>query len=182
MKYEELEQVNKEMKKIDIKGKDYVQVNDRILAFRKLMPNGSIEPEILNIEDGYIYMKAIIKNEEGKVLAVGHAYEREDIGFINKTSYVENCETSAVGRALGLCGFGIDTSVASYEEVDNAIKNQEILNMPIQKGQIQMIEMMLEDTQYTIDQILKKYKAKDITELTWEQAEKIKKGLEKENK
>ena len=52
------------------------------------------------------------------------AYEKENSTFINKTSYIENCETSALGRALGIAGFGIDTSVASAEEVQNAINNQ----------------------------------------------------------
>ena len=48
----------------------------------------------------------------------------KDIQEANKTSYIENCETSAVGRALGMCGFGIDTSIASAEEVQNAMANQ----------------------------------------------------------
>ena len=59
-----------------------------------------------------------------KLLGSGHAYEKEGSTFINRTSYIENCETSAVGRALGMCGFGIDTSIASSEEVQNAILNQ----------------------------------------------------------
>lgn len=58
------------------------------------------------------------------VLGTGTAYEKEGSTFINKTSYIENCETSAVGRALGMAGFGIDTSIASAEEVQNAIANQ----------------------------------------------------------
>ena len=49
---------------------------------------------------------------------------KENSSFINKTSYIENCETSAVGRALGMAGIGIDTAVASAEEVQNAINNQ----------------------------------------------------------
>jgi uncharacterized lipoprotein NlpE involved in copper resistance len=59
------------------------------------------------------------------LLGTGHAYEKESSSFINKTSYIENCETSAVGRALGMAGFGIDTSVCSAEELTNAINNQE---------------------------------------------------------
>ena len=52
------------------------------------------------------------------------AYEKEGSTFINKTSYIENCETSAWGRALGNLGIGIDTSIASAEEVQNAVLNQ----------------------------------------------------------
>jgi hypothetical protein len=59
------------------------------------------------------------------VLGVGHAYEKEDSSFINKTSYIENCETSAVGRALGMAGFGIDASICSAEELQNAVLNQD---------------------------------------------------------
>jgi hypothetical protein len=52
------------------------------------------------------------------------AYEKENSSFINKTSALENCETSAVGRALAILGFEIKKSVASYEEVANAKLNQ----------------------------------------------------------
>ena len=69
-------------------------------------------------------LKAIIKNPDGVILATGLAYEKEGSTFINKTSYIENCETSAWGRALGNLGIGIDTSIASAEEVGNAIKQQ----------------------------------------------------------
>ena len=55
---------------------------------------------------------------------IAHAYEKEGSTFINKTSYIENCETSAVGRALGFLGIGIDGSVASADEVKTAILNQ----------------------------------------------------------
>ena len=125
MEYKQLEQANKAIQTTDIKGKEYAEVNQRIKAFRMVEPNGSIETEILSLENGVCVMKTTVKDANGKVLGVGHAYEKENSSFINKTSYIENCETSAVGRALGMLGIGIDTSVASYEEVANAIKNQE---------------------------------------------------------
>ena len=60
------------------------------------------------------------------VLGTGMAYEREENGFINKTSYIENCETSAVGRALGFLALGIDGGgICSAEELVNAIRNQD---------------------------------------------------------
>ncbi len=123
MKYEDLERVNKELKTTDIKGKDYVEVNQRIKAFRMLYPEGTIQTEIISVENGVCIIKASIFGN-GNLLGTGIAYEKENSTFINKTSYIENCETSAVGRALGMCGFGIDTSVASAEEVENAIINQ----------------------------------------------------------
>lgn len=124
MNYEQIAKANESIKTVDVKGKDYAEVNQRIKAFRTIEPNGCIETEILSLENGVCVIKAIVKDENGKVLGVGHAYEKEGSTFINKTSYIENCETSAVGRALGMCGIGIDTSIASYEEVANAIENQ----------------------------------------------------------
>ena len=125
MRYLDLAIANETIGTIDIKGKEYAEVNQRIKAFRMICPNGSIETELLSNENGICVFKATIKDEFGKILGTGTAYEKEDSSFINKTSYIENCETSAVGRALGMCGLGIDVSVASAEEVANAINNQE---------------------------------------------------------
>lgn len=124
--YEQLKAVNDSINKVSIKGKDYAQVNDRIKAFRQIEPNGTIETEILNLENGVVTMRATIKDGEGHVLATGLAQEKESSSFINKTSFIENCETSAVGRALGFAGIGVDGSMASAEEVANAIMNQPI--------------------------------------------------------
>lgn len=126
MKYEDLERVNKAIKPTEIKGKDYAEVNQRIKAFRMLYPEGLIKSEMISNSDGVCIFRAYIYNDDGKLLGTGTAYEKEDSTFINKTSYIENCETSAVGRALGICGIGIDTSIASAEEVVNAINNQNI--------------------------------------------------------
>ena len=125
MKYENLNEINKELMTMDIKGKDYVEVNQRILGFKRLYENGSIETEIISNNDGVVIMKATVKDDNGKILSTGHAYEKENSTFINKTSYIENCETSAVGRALGILGIGINTSIASAEEVLNAQKQQQ---------------------------------------------------------
>jgi hypothetical protein len=75
-------------------------------------------------EGGVCVFRATIYDEDNNILGTGTAYENEKSSYINKTSYIENCETSAVGRALGMCGFGIDTSIASADEVVNAINNQ----------------------------------------------------------
>lgn len=113
------------METVKIKGNQYVLVNERLKYFRENYPEWSLESEILSVENGVCIIKATIKDEKGIIRATGHAYEKEDSSFINKTSYIENCETSAWGRALGNLGIGIDTSVASAEEVQNAILNQE---------------------------------------------------------
>ena len=138
IKYENILAANETIKTTDIKGKDYAEVNQRIKAFRMVYPDGTIETEMISNQNGVCvfrakvgYTKTVIDEEKGiladvyTLLGTGTAYEKENSTFINKTSYIENCETSAVGRALGMCGFGIDTSVASAEEVQNAMNNQE---------------------------------------------------------
>lgn len=116
------------LKTVNIKGKEYVEVNERLKAFRTLpeYKGYSLESDIYDYdkEKGVITIKAIIRDADGVIKATGYAQEKESSSFINKTSFVENCETSAWGRALGNLGIGIDTSVASAEEVENAINNQ----------------------------------------------------------
>lgn len=125
MTNEALQKANQSIKTTDVKGKEYAEVNQRIKAFRLICPNGRIENEILSVENGVCIIKSTVSDENGNVLGVGHAYEKEGSSYINKTSFIENCETSAVGRALGMCGIGIDTSIASADEVANAVKQQE---------------------------------------------------------
>ena len=114
------------MKTVDIKGKAYVEVNERLIEFRSnpKYKGYSLESDIILLENGVCTMKATIKDDTGRIIATGYAQEKENSSFINKTSYIENCETSAWGRALGNLGIGIDTSIASAEEVLNAIENQ----------------------------------------------------------
>lgn len=129
MNYTSLEEINKKLKTTDIKGKNYVEVNERIKAFWQLCEKGKIETDIIKLDEGICVIKAkVFENKENtEPRATGTAYEKENSTFINKTSYIENCETSAIGRALGNAGIGIDTSVASAEEVQNAIIQQEQL-------------------------------------------------------
>lgn len=123
------------MKTVNIKGTEYVEVNERVKHFRANYEGWSIQTEMLSNEGGVCVFKATVKNEDGEIMATGHAYEKESSSFINKTSYIENCETSAVGRALGFLGIGIDASIASSEEVANAIKNQPAKPSGLQKSQ-----------------------------------------------
>lgn len=124
MKYLDIAIANEQIQTTDIKGKEYSEVSQRIKAFRICNPRGTIETEMISNENGICIFRASVYDEFNKLLGTGTAYEKENSSFINKTSYIENCETSAVGRALGMCGYGIDVSVASAEEVQNAINNQ----------------------------------------------------------
>jgi hypothetical protein len=126
------------MKSINIKGKNYVMVNDRIKFFREneKYAGWSLTSEIVNLTEDSCVIKAIVSDEDGVIKATGYAQEDRTSSMINKTSFVENCETSAWGRALGNLGIGIDDSIASAEEVDMAIKKQEVeqgLNLKCEK-------------------------------------------------
>jgi len=125
MTYEELQRANEATKPTDIgKGKDYIEVNQRIKAFRMIYPNGSIITNLVSNDGGVCIFRAEVFDDQKNILGTGTAYEKEGSTFINKTSYIENCETSAVGRALAMLGIGIDASIASKEEVENAKLNQ----------------------------------------------------------
>lgn len=179
MTYEELEKVNGEISTTDIKGKDYAEVNQRIKAFRKLHPNGCISTNIEKLEDGICVIKATVFDEKDFLLATGYAYEKEGSTFINKTSYIENCETSAVGRALGMLGIGIDVSVASYEEVANASVQQANDTTPktsdeaqakCTEKQLNYLKTLITKGNHSEEQILSFYKVKSLDELTGAQA------------
>jgi hypothetical protein len=120
------------MKTVNIKGKEYVEVNERVKYFRENYEDWAIETELISNDNAVCVIKAIIKNADGVVKATGLAYEKENDknSFVNATSYIENCETSAVGRALGFLGIGIDTSIASSEEVQTAINKQKSYGKP----------------------------------------------------
>lgn len=120
------------MKTINIKGKEYVQVNERIGYFHSQKKYDKWGIETIKIKDEVcqtkkdrlVQFRAVIFDENKMIRATGHAEEYMGSSYINKTSFIENCETSAIGRALGLLGIGIDTSIASAEEVSTAIANQ----------------------------------------------------------
>ena len=128
--YDQIQKANEAMKGIDVKGKNYVMVPQRVTAFRKLYPEGFIVTEMLSNEGGVCVMRASAgyykEDGEAVTLGTGMAYEKETSSYINKTSYIENCETSAVGRALGFLGLGVEGGgICSAEELANAINNQQ---------------------------------------------------------
>lgn len=137
MDWQSLVKANAAIRTTNIKGKEYAEVNQRVKAFRTLYPEGFITTEILCREGGLCIIKATVGHyADGKsvILATGTAYEKEGSSQINRTSYIENCETSAVGRALGMAGFGIDTSIASADEMNNALlqQNTDAVQKPVQ--------------------------------------------------
>ena len=131
--YEQIQKANEGMTGIDFKGKNYVMVNSRVTAFRKLFPEGFIITDMISHDGGICVMQAKVgyyQDGNPVTLGTGMAFEKQDSTYINKTSYIENCETSAVGRALGFLALGSDDSICSAEELVNAITNQQKTEPP----------------------------------------------------
>jgi len=149
-------------KTIDIKGKKYIPVNERLRFFKEQYPTWTIFTEILEKSPDEVLMRAIIKDQDDKFRAEGLAHEMRSSSIVNKTSYIENCQTSAIGRALGFLGIGITDSIATAEEVLNAISAQESIN---------------EEPKLLLAEIRKKLK--QITDQSF--AEKCEKYIEKNN-
>lgn len=109
---------------VKIHGKEYTTVAERIANFKDEKPDWSITSEILQNGD-YVIVKATICDESGRVVSTGHAEEVRGSTKINQTSALENCETSAWGRALAACNYGGE-QVASANEVSQAVIQQHV--------------------------------------------------------
>lgn len=109
---------------VEIRGKEYYTVAKRVDMFRSDYPGFSIETDIISQAE-LVTVKATIKDESGKVISTGYAEENRGVGNINKTSALENAETSAVGRALAFFGLA-GTEIASANEVSDAIVQQAV--------------------------------------------------------
>ncbi len=110
-------------KAIKIQGKDYVQVADRIIYFNDAYPNGSIRNKLVSDTDSErVVIKAFVTPDHKNPMRYFVAYSQAKWGdgAVNKTSALENCETSAVGRALGMMGIGVIETIASVDEMNKA--------------------------------------------------------------
>jgi hypothetical protein len=105
---------------------DYITVAERIESFYKKFPEGRIVTHIVehDAERGFILMRAEIYRNADDALpaATGHAYELKTEGYVQRTSYIEVGETSAVGRALAMAGFEVKRGIASREEMEKAAR------------------------------------------------------------
>ncbi len=116
------------MKSVNIKGKEYITVNERLIYFRKqaTFKGWRIVEDLIELNEKEGVFKVNIVDVNENIISSAHAQEYRDASYINKTSFLENGFTSALGRALGYLGIGIDTSIASAEELVNALNNQSI--------------------------------------------------------
>ena len=89
---------------------EYETVDSRIQRFYRDNASGRIETELL-AHDGehgktrWIVRAEVYKADSERASGVGHAFELDGQGMANKTSALENAETSAVGRALAQAGY-----------------------------------------------------------------------------
>lgn len=176
---ERLAEVNKRIGTTSIKGKEYAEVNQRVLAFWELFPTGRIINKLVSDDGERCYFECCVyaDGEDERPVATGHAFE-EKKGMINSTSYIENCETSAVGRALGMLGIGATNALASAEEVKNAVAQQET-SQPAKEDYMQNVrawykafEPLFESREEALGNLLKHTGLKSMSNLTREQAEK----------
>lgn len=177
----QIEQANAQAQPTDFKGSPYIAVNERVKAFRKVFPAGRIETAV-KVENGVctctasiyvpaydLFMKEDIADPAFPILiATGTAVEKDGSSYINKTSFVENCETSAVGRALGFAGFGIDTAVASADEVQNA-ELQDISKQKIDSIKLKALENKCRKEHVDEAVLLRLYKIKTLADMTEKQ-------------
>jgi hypothetical protein len=112
---------------------DYVPVADRLDLFRKDHPAWTLEAH-LRFEGESILARAVISDETGRTIAVGHAEEVRGSTNVNRTSAVENCETSAWGRALANLGYEVKRGVASREEMEKVSRARVRTQKPLRGG------------------------------------------------
>ena len=107
---------------VKIHGRQYITVAERLNELNKNEEgNYSLESEMVYFKDGMVVFKATLT--VGENTYIGHAMEKEDSSTINKTSFLEVCESSSWGRCLAAAGY-IGSQLASADEVITAIKNQ----------------------------------------------------------
>lgn len=121
--WKKIEEANSLINTVELKGKQYAEVKERVIAFRRVHPLGQIITDITFTEN-YVNCQATIV-ADNQSLAIGHSRE-----YLKHDFAIEKAETSAIGRALGFCGFGISTSIASAEDMQEVDKTSEIFDEP----------------------------------------------------
>lgn len=103
---------------------DYVQVNERLEKFRADHPTWALVSDLLHHDEKTFIVRALISDDSGRCLATGMAEEIRGTSPVNKTSPLENCETSAWGRALANLGYDVRRAIASREEMEKVERAQ----------------------------------------------------------
>jgi len=110
---------------VDIHGTEYTMIAARLRMFREERPDWTVMTDFVSDEEDRVVVKATIADREQRVIATGYAEEVRGSTNINKTSALENCETSAVGRALAfVSGEYAGNAIRSADEMADALKQQ----------------------------------------------------------
>jgi len=123
---------------VEIQGKDYELVASRVAKFRSEHPDWTIHTELISNEDKVLFKCTILNGEH--LIATGHAEEIPGTTHINKTSALENCETSAVGRALSLAGYAGNYN-PTKEEIEAAHTKALLLLDELNQKQINHLKL-----------------------------------------
>ena len=113
---------------IQIKGKNYLNVQWRLVWFREEHKNWGITTEIVNSAPGAVQMKATIMDNEGHIIAQAHKAENK----ANFGDYLEKAETGAIGRALAMCGYGTQFTADELDE-GSRLADAQVIN---EKGKV----------------------------------------------
>lgn len=124
---EALNNTNADIQYIAVHGKDYAEVKEKVRAFRRVFPEGSIATKIIEVDENHCIFKASVFNENGSLLAEGHAQETYATTKF-KDSMLEIAETSAIGRALGVLGIGIKGGIDSADTMRRVADKEETKN------------------------------------------------------
>jgi hypothetical protein len=127
---------------VKIGSREYKTVALRVQEFREAFPlasGWSLRSKIIQLDDDKVIIRAVVANPEGRIIGTGYAEEYRKSSKINATSALENCETSALGRALASCGFG-GSEYASANEVQGAIATQEAMAAELITAALSAIE------------------------------------------
>ena len=164
---------------VNIHGKEYFTVAERLTELNTNVDgNYTITTDMVYFRDGIVVFKATL--QIGENTFTGHAQEKEDASMINKTSYIEVCETSSWGRALAAAGY-VGSEVCSAEEVATAIKNQSGDTPPATEKQINFIKKLCDNVAANHDEyVTDKMTMQDASD-TIEKLQNIAQELESES-
>jgi len=155
MLWMEREKMSNQIKTVTVNGgNEYAMVKDRLKAFKELPERTTVNTEIVSHQNGQVVFKASLFID-GNLIATGHALEDKNSSRLNDVSYLEVCETSALGRALANAGFLIDGSVASAEEVERARQIQSEIDEDIGKYANELREAIGESDEEAVYEISK---------------------------
>lgn len=124
-----------ELPLLNLRGREYLEVKYRLVWFREEHPDWAIETELLSVTPDSAYARAVIKDNEGRIIATSHKFETKR-GF---PDFIEKSETGAIGRALALIGFGTQFCADELDE------GERIVDAPVEKMGVSANEPWPED-------------------------------------